>query len=61
MAKMAAAFGAADVSLWSVIQKCQTERGAEIVVVTHPTEGQRFQTAIDALRSYRRYLPFINP
>jgi homoserine dehydrogenase len=52
MAKMAAAFGAADVSLWSVIQKCQTERGAEIVVVTHPTEGQRFQTAIDALRSY---------
>ncbi|NMA55539.1 MAG: homoserine dehydrogenase [Firmicutes bacterium] len=52
MAKMAAAFGAADVSLWSVIQKRQTERGAEIVIVTYPTPGQRFQQAIATLKLY---------
>ncbi|HKM40129.1 MAG TPA: homoserine dehydrogenase [bacterium] len=52
MAKMAAAFGDANVSLWSVIQKRQTERGAEIVIVTYPTEGGLFQKAIASLKAY---------
>lgn len=52
MAKVAKAFGDAGVSLWSVIQKRQTERGAEIVIITHPTQGQNFDQALSVLQSF---------
>lgn len=52
MAKVATAFGNAGVSLWSVIQKRQTEQGAEIVIVTHPALGQSFEQALSVLQSY---------
>ena len=50
MAKVATVFGEANVSLWSVIQKRQTSRGAEIVIVTHPAQGRSFTKALDTLR-----------
>jgi homoserine dehydrogenase len=52
MAKVATVFGNAGVSLWSVIQKRQTDRGAEIVIITHPAPSQSFYQALDILKTF---------
>lgn len=61
LAKVAAAFGQEKVSLAAVIQKRLTERGAEVVLVTHPAEERRFRNAVTALTTYPETLAVHQP
>ncbi|MDK2784378.1 MAG: homoserine dehydrogenase [Bacillota bacterium] len=61
LAKVAAAFGKEEVSLAAVIQKRLTERGAEVVLVTHPAEERRFRNAVTALATYPETLAVHQP
>jgi len=61
LAKVAAAFGKEKVSLAAVIQKRLTERGAEVVLLTHPAEERRFLSAVSALKTYPETLAVNQP
>jgi homoserine dehydrogenase len=61
LAKVAAAFGREKVSLAAVIQKRLTERGAEVVLVTHPAEERRFLSAVTTLTTYPETLAVHQP